>query len=87
MKEDLLNEIEDLRDVIAWSHENGGLTVGQRIMLHQHIAKLMKVLSELEEGIPSEIAVVDIPTPNNEKVKHILRVIQNTNWEKKEFKY
>ena len=87
MKEDLLTEIEDLRNVIAWSKEHGGLTTGQRIMVHQHIAQILKVIQLLEEGINSTIAFCELPKPNNEKIKHILGVIKNTNWEKQELKY
>ena len=86
MEEILQDRIDQLRDVIAWSKENGGLTDGQRICLHQIIAKSMHDLESLKEGIEISATFV-FPNKIAEKVPHIIRVIQNTNWQKKEFKY
>lgn len=86
MEEILQDRIDQLRDVIAWSKENGGLTDGQRICLHQIIAKSMHDIESLKEGIEIS-ATFDLPGKIAEKVPHIHRVIRNTNWQKKEFKY
>lgn len=83
-KEQILDRIDLLRDVFAWSLEkNRGLTPGMRICLSQERAALMHCLNELEEdnsfkGSPSYC----IPTYLDERVRHIAGVIAVTKWEK-----
>ncbi|MGB8705316.1 MAG: hypothetical protein WCD31_09825, partial [Gillisia sp.] len=67
----------DLRNAIAWSFENGGLTAGQRTCLHQQIAQMLHYGDEAAPLRPEL----------EQKVQHILRVIKDTGWEKQEVKY
>lgn len=79
--------IGDLRNVIAWSLENGGLTAGQRILIHQEIASLLARNEAIETEEVALVNINRIPVYLEEKVIHILSRIRNTKWQKTEFKY
>lgn len=84
----LLQRIEDLRNVAAWSSEHGGLTSGQRICLHQERAGCLRQVAAIENDSPYQgIEGYKIPVQLEEKVQHILGVIENTRWIKQEVKY
>lgn len=75
--------INQLRDVISWSYQHGGLSAGQRICLHQEIASLMRDIDSVVYG-DKIINSYKIPEKLQEKVIHILMVMQNTEWKKQE---
>lgn len=85
-KQEIKERIAALGEVIAWSKENGGLSVGQRICLHQERAGIFKIMAALEYGEPV-MGIYRIPRHLEEKVQHIQKVIVNTQWEKQEIKY
>lgn len=88
MKNDLLQRIENLKNAAAWSKENGGLTSGQRICLHQERASCLKQVAAIEFDSPYQgVEGYKIPDALNQKVQHILGVIKNRNWIKQEPKY
>lgn len=86
MKESLQNRIKALQNAIAWSRENGGLTTGQRICIHQDIARAMHNLEALNDGMEATHPQY-LPEGLEEKTAHIIRVIRDKNWEKQELKY
>lgn len=86
MKQQLLQEIEDLKNVIAWSKEHGGLSTGHRICIHQQIGKLLQSIDALEDDTWG-VMVYGLSNELSEKVKHIHEVIKNTHWIKQEIKY
>ena len=84
----LSQQIEDLRNVIAWSKEHGGLSVGQRICINQEIAGCLKQAVAIENDSPYQrIEGYKIPEHLEQKVAHIKGVIKNTKWIKQEIKY
>lgn len=82
MKDNILQRLHDLKEVAAWSLENGGLTPGQRICLHQERAGRYKQLAALDNGDPLW-PTYQMPPHLQEKVTHILLVIKNTKWKNK----
>ena len=92
MTQALSQQIEDLRNVIAWSKENGGLTIGQRICINQEIAGILKYISVLECVEGEELTKTNFPRTTlpphlEQKVNHITGVIKNSNWKKQFVKY
>ncbi|MCH4824270.1 hypothetical protein ML462_13925 [Gramella lutea] len=84
----LKRRIIDLKLVLGWSLENGGLTTGQRTCLHQECAGSLKQISAIENDSPYQgIDGYKIAQDLEQKVTHILRVIDNTGWVKQEVKY
>lgn len=86
MQEILQERIDQLRDAIAWSKENGGLTTGQKICIHQDIARAMQNIVALNE----DMAILHpqyLPEEIEEKTAHIIRVVKDNNWVKQELKY
>ena len=82
----LQNRIYQLRNVIAWSFQNGGLTSGQRICIHQEIAANMAQMDAVLEG-HFIYGIYSIPDHLEKKVQHFLEVIENTNWKKQIITY
>ena len=83
-KQSINRRIDDLRMAYAWSLEtNSVLTTFQRICLNQERAALLRCLAILKVD---EFTTVKpdyvIPKHLNEKVKHIITIISNTNWKK-----
>lgn len=88
MKDELLQRLHDLKEVAAWSLENGGLGPGQRICLHQERAGCYKQLAALDNDSPyQDIPGYKMPPNLQEKTTHILRVIRDTGWEKQVINY
>jgi hypothetical protein len=88
MKEGLLEELENLRQVLGWSKEHGGITSGQRICIHQECASHIKKIAAIENDSPYQnCGGYKIPDHLQEKVQHIQMVIKNTGWIKEEIKY
>lgn len=86
--EELQQRTQDLLEVAAWSRQNGGLTNGQIICLHQERAGCLRQIAAIENDSPYQgITGYQIPKHLEQKVNHILRVIKDTAWEKKEIKY
>ncbi len=87
MKQELLQQIEDLKNVIAWSKEHGGLTSGQRMCIHQEIAGILQNIDAEESGEVRVLKSCRLGFSLKEKVSHISGVIKNTKWIKQEIKY
>lgn len=81
------NRVANLRNVLAWSKEFGGLTSGQQTSIHQEIAARLQNIEALEwddEGFINDFSVSLIIEG---KINHILMVIKNTGWKRQEIKY
>lgn len=85
---ELLDRIDNLKKVVAWSMEHGGLTSGQRICIHQECAGCFKKIGALLfDSCYQNTPTYKIPENIEQKVTHILQVIENTGWIKEEIKY
>ena len=80
---DAQRRIEKLREAISWSFQNGGLSSGQRTCLHQEIASWLRDIDAVIYGFNLRDCY-RIPPRLEEKVQHILKVIENTGWKKQE---